>query len=227
MNHFFLSSPGSERIVLQINPTMIEKNNLLRYEDNIYTLMSKIEEHSLNWNQNVTQKVINILREIDQEIEDRKDVYTYQVLGHVYNLLTIFYREVPQKKILTKKGSRSQINQKSLEKLNQVYRFIEDNYCSEITLESVAQHVGYNSYYFTRFFKENTGLTFIDFLNNYRINIAKWYLATENWLVSEVAHKSGFNSVKTFHHVFKKVVDQTPLQYRKSIKEIQKYNGIK
>lgn len=57
----------------------------------------------------------------------------------------------------------------------------------------------------------------MQFLTEYRIKQAKFILSTEKLPMSEVAEKSGFSSVKTFHHVFKSEVGISPLKYQKSI----------
>ncbi|MEG2253880.1 MAG: helix-turn-helix transcriptional regulator, partial [Vagococcus sp.] len=66
-------------------------------------------------------------------------------------------------------------------------------------------------------FKKNTGQTLMQFLTDYRINQAKYILSHEKIPMIEVAEKSGFNSVKTFHHVFKEQVGMSPLKYQKAI----------
>ncbi|MGL5699709.1 MAG: helix-turn-helix transcriptional regulator, partial [Kluyvera sp.] len=72
-----------------------------------------------------------------------------------------------------------------------------------------------------RFFKKNTGMTLVRFLHDYRLNQAKWLLLNEEIPVSEIAERVGFNSVKTFHHVFKQNTGIAPLKYRRSISGIK------
>ncbi|MNT81682.1 HTH-type transcriptional regulator YesS [compost metagenome] len=77
--------------------------------------------------------------------------------------------------------------------------------------------MGFSPYYFTKFFKKNTGMTFVTFLNEYRLNKAKWILLNENHSVTEVSEEAGFSSVKTFHHFFKEATGTSPLKYRMKI----------
>ncbi|HAX72476.1 MAG TPA: AraC family transcriptional regulator, partial [Firmicutes bacterium] len=70
------------------------------------------------------------------------------------------------------------------------------------------------------FFKRNTGMTFVTFLNYYRINKARWLLMNENLPVSEVAFEAGFQSTKTFYRLFKQETQMSPLQYQKQYYEI-------
>lgn len=105
----------------------------------------------------------------------------------------------------------------TLERLNDVFIYIENHFQEVITLEDVAKYVGFSPYYFSRFFKKNTGQNFSQFLTEYRLNQAKYILSHENIPMIEVAERSGFNSVKTFHHVFKEHVGLSPLKYHKTI----------
>jgi AraC-type DNA-binding domain-containing proteins len=57
----------------------------------------------------------------------------------------------------------------------------------------------------------------MQFLTAYRINQAKFILASKELPMAEVAVQAGFASVKTFHHVFKESVGQSPLQYQKQM----------
>lgn len=64
-----------------------------------------------------------------------------------------------------------------------------------ITIEDVAYYVGFSPYYFTPFFKTNTGQTFMQFLTEYRLNQAQFILGNEKLSMTEVAEKAGFASV--------------------------------
>lgn len=97
------------------------------------------------------------------------------------------------------------------------FSYVEANYQNPITLQEVADEIGFSSYYFTKFFKRNAGMTFVTFLNDYRLNKAKWILLNEEIPIIEVAEKVGFSSVKTFHHTFKRAMGMAPLKYRKTI----------
>jgi len=105
-----------------------------------------------------------------------------------------------------------------LQKLDKVFQYVDKYYQTNIDLESISKVAGFSKYYFTRFFKENTGVTFIDYLNNFRITKAEWHLMEEKDSITEVAYKAGFNSVKTFNRVFKKSKGCAPMEYRRVTK---------
>lgn len=74
--------------------------------------------------------------------------------------------------------------------------------------------VGTNRTYLSRFFNEENGQTFCDFVNNYRVEHATQLLRTSSYTVLEVAEKSGFNSVSTFRRAFVAAHECSPNEYR-------------
>jgi len=64
-------------------------------------------------------------------------------------------------------------------------------------------------------FKETTGMTFLDYLNNYRIMRAEWALLHTRDPILQIAVRHGFNNLNTFNRVFKKCKGCTPSDFRK------------
>lgn len=84
----------------------------------------------------------------------------------------------------------------------------------KLKLSDVARMVGTNRTYLSRFFNEENGQTFYDFMNNYRVEHATQLLRTSSYTVLEVAEKSGFNSVSTFRRAFVAAHKCSPNEYR-------------
>ena len=65
------------------------------------------------------------------------------------------------------------------------------------------------------FFKENVGMTCIQYINHYRIQKAAHKLEVSDMLVTDIAFECGFNNVSYFNLQFKQEFGMTPLQFRK------------
>ena len=218
--HYFLASPESERIVYQFDLQLFDEKNLkVSNECSITELFEKGEKHSLKWPKELAEKIEGILLALFSESEHQELGKNYAIYQYFFQLVLLFYRELPESDRDVKKGGKaSTIKYKeTLERLDQIFTYVENHYVESITLDDVAKEVGFSPYYFTRFFKNNTGMTFMGFLNEYRINQAKFILASEKVPMIEVAERSGFSSVKTFHHVFKQEVGLSPLKYQKQV----------
>ncbi|MGG3625113.1 response regulator [Bacillus gobiensis] len=101
--------------------------------------------------------------------------------------------------------------------------YIADHYKENVTLQSVADTVHVSKNYFSILFKKQTGYNFIDYLMEMRIREAKRLLIEENSRIYDVAETAGFNSVKYFNKLFKKMTGLTPLEYREKHKEAGSY----
>ena len=93
--------------------------------------------------------------------------------------------------------------------------YIQYNYFNEITVASIADMLAINRSYFFRIFKAETGLSPIEYLNNYRIMKAKQLLLESTMPVSQVALATGFTTPSAFYRMFNIKFGMSPSQYRK------------
>jgi AraC-like DNA-binding protein len=183
----------------------------------VFTLM---EHSSSKWPEATAEKIKGLIESIYEEDVHRNEGYAYLIKARLFELLTVILREVPKSTVNKQpKFSEDTLNQsrETLERLERIFIYVEQHYQEAITLNEVANYMGFSPYYFTKLFKKNTGMTFIAFLNEYRLNKAKWILINEDLPMSAVAEAAGFGSVKTFHHFFKEATGISPLKYHKTI----------
>jgi AraC-like DNA-binding protein len=95
--------------------------------------------------------------------------------------------------------------------------FISRNIGEELSLGQVAKAVNTSTFYFCKMFKRYTGLNFTDFVSRNRIEKAKNLLLNPNLRVSEIAFEVGFQSLTHFNRVFKRIVGESPSDYRGEI----------
>ncbi|MDR3552543.1 MAG: response regulator [Clostridia bacterium] len=94
--------------------------------------------------------------------------------------------------------------------------YIEQNFCSEITLEDVSRAVNISPSYFSKLFKDETGSNFIDYLTALRIEKAKKLLDDRNCANKEICYQIGYSDPNYFSRIFKKIVGVTPTEYKSS-----------
>ena len=92
--------------------------------------------------------------------------------------------------------------------------FIEAHLANPITLEEVAAVSGYSRTYFSRLFKEIVGITFKDYLERERIELASDLLENEKMNITEISYAVGFNSFSSFWRAFKKLKGTSPREWR-------------
>ncbi len=92
--------------------------------------------------------------------------------------------------------------------------YIEEHQGEDLSLGQVAKAVNTSTFYFCKLFKRSTGINFTDYLSRVRIEKAKNLLLNPNLRISEIAFEVGFQSLTHFNRVFKKLLGQSPTEYR-------------
>ena len=127
---------------------------------------------------------------------------------------TIRYRE----EFLIK---RQAVNNNSKHQIfGEVKRFIEQNYNTDITLESLAADIGFNPTYFSKLFKEYFGTNFVNYLCNTRIEAAKKLLVDTDIRVTAIFSMVGFSQHSYFVRQFKAYTGSTPIDYRNKYRKL-------
>jgi len=97
----------------------------------------------------------------------------------------------------------------------EILRYIRSNY-QDITLPHLADHFHYNRTYISRFIHQHYGKTFIELINELKIEHAREYLLKTSLRISEIPGLVGFESYDHFCRTFKKYTGMTPGKYRSS-----------
>ena len=107
-----------------------------------------------------------------------------------------------------------QSQQKDSPAITQARSFIRDHSDDDLSLAAVAHIVNMSATYFSEKFKEMTGINFVEYVARTRIEKARNLLLNPNRRVSEVAFAVGFQSLSQFNRTFRKVVGESPRDYR-------------
>lgn len=92
--------------------------------------------------------------------------------------------------------------------------YIESNYQSDLCLDDIMKNIHLSKFYFSRIFKECTGMTLYEYLISHRISVSKRLLQESRLSVYQIAEKVGFNNVNNYIQTFKRMTGVTPNQYR-------------
>lgn len=83
-----------------------------------------------------------------------------------------------------------------------------------LSVEGISNNIGFTATYITKIFKQYTGKTIIEYINEERIEMAKKLLIETKDNVAVISEKCGFTSETYFYRAFKKTVGTTPNLYR-------------
>lgn len=102
-----------------------------------------------------------------------------------------------------------------IEKINS---YLEKNYHNcDLDRDTVAREVYLNSTYFSAIFKQKNGRSFVDALNNIRIEKSKAYVVDKSIKISSIHKYVGYKDSKYFMKMFKKITGKTPMEYRNGV----------
>ena len=102
-------------------------------------------------------------------------------------------------------------------RMDQVFKYIFDNFREDISLNTIADVANMNTFAFCRFFKARTQKSFTQFVNETRIGYACKLLANKDHSITDIAYECGFNNVSNFNRFFKVIKKASPREYRNQI----------
>jgi len=102
-------------------------------------------------------------------------------------------------------------------KVKRACDYIRENYRDDHTLADICGRFGMSVSYFSVQIKKYTGYSFVNYLHYLRIEKAKELLLQPHLKVYEVASQAGYDTLQHFNKVFKRSVNMTPGQYRKTL----------
>ena len=99
--------------------------------------------------------------------------------------------------------------------INDVLHFADFHYHETISLQNFCAQKHYNISYISRRFKQETGMTFRDYIQKLRMEKCCELLAGSNIPISDIARMIGYEDIQFFHAVFKKYLHMPPREYRR------------
>ncbi len=139
-----------------------------------------------------------------------------------YSRLFEQYRKLPAEKLevwacqnfeyILSSVTANQQGKKS-ESIRAAIRYMEEYYMEPITLEEISGYVGVTPQHFSKVFKKELGINYIEWLTNYRMDIAKELLMEGKDAIKEICYQVGYSDPNYFSRIFKKIVGVTPKEY--------------
>jgi AraC-like DNA-binding protein len=126
----------------------------------------------------------------------------------ISSLLTAVVLKIIRFKYAAKESQSTSLSER-------VKRYIEQNYPIDLSLNDLANHIYISPYHLSHTFKNDVGISPIQYLIQYRIEVSKKLLMTSNLAISEIAYKVGYPNPNYFNLIFKKLTGVSPGKFRK------------
>lgn len=128
------------------------------------------------------------------------------------NLYWMFYH-IYNNRLLNVK--QSAVEDKRQYTVRKALEFIRAEYMNKIGIAEIAKHCGYSEFYLMKLFKQYTGESCVDYVNNYRLTVAGRQLRDTDDDIAAIAYAVGFNNVSYFNRQFRRQYGMTPREFRK------------
>ena len=190
---------SASRITFAMSPRRLEKFN-----ESEITERPDFEDYDILNRPIVLENMWSLQSQIESilnEFECKQQFYREIVGAKFKNVIFEIMRIAIQ-------GSKSSVI------VNSMIEYIHSHYSEDIDNNSVADSVGYHSYYLNRLMKSVTGTTIRQYIINYRIEMAKRYLQKSELGICAVAELCGYKNLSNFSVDFKKKMGVSPSRFR-------------
>jgi AraC-like DNA-binding protein len=170
----------------------------------IKALLSCFEKEVISLNKEIFPKLKKLLMLLEKEKVSDVNNHIFIFLADILNILND-----------NKNSKRAEHLPSAHKNFAPVLSYINENYNKITSLEEISDRFYISKFYLCRLFKETTGLTLIQYLNNIKLQNACNMLINTDLSISDIGTACGFNSTMYFCKIFKQALSLTPSEFRK------------
>ncbi|MFP4644913.1 MAG: helix-turn-helix transcriptional regulator [Spirochaetales bacterium] len=158
-----------------------------------------------------TERMVSLLDAMSWEFQNRYRGYSWAIRLKLVELLITVMRD-PRFNIAIR-GLKPLSNTR----IQDAVLYVNAEFMNPISVEDVLEACALSRSHFHALFKQETGRTFVDYLNMLRSEKAGDMLATSDAEIIDIAGQCGFNNLSHFYHVFRRHTGYSPKQYRETV----------
>ena len=159
-------------------------------------------------NAGIDNDVYECFYEIHNEFEKSDTPSEFLIQSSAMRLYALLLRNF-------EKNIESTSDISKLTAFTKILEYISDNSAESINLKSVAKHFGYTPEYMSEFFKKRGGVGFKEYIDNVRTDKALDLLLETDMPITAISQSCGFENIRTFNNVFKRITGKSPSSLRK------------
>ena len=202
-----LKAQNGRRIIMLCDNAMLEGNPAL---SELYSVLAQPLWINSSYDSGFISELNGIVMEM-VEIFDNPPPFVETILFQ--KLLKLLFRIAEYKRDTENAGKG-----KNVVKTELIRKYIDNFYMNTVTLDTLADAIGYSKYHISRILNKN-GISFSDMVNARRIKAAEILLRDDSFSITQTALNVGFTSITTFNRVFRKIKGCTPTKFRELYKE--------
>lgn len=175
-----------------------------------HLLKQKINPCVVHLTEDRTQKVFELIKRVD-EYYNRKGLFSDKLVYSAMLQLLVYVAECIDDETATD-------GEKISPQIIEVMKYINKHYAEDLNLDNISDIACMSKYHLCRKFKEATGATLLQYINNVRLTKVHSMLINTDMQIEEIAECTGFSSSMQLTRVFKSVYNIPPRTFRKNQK---------
>lgn len=198
--HYIKGEPGSITCILMFDSSVIQE----------ITRRARLTSPLLN--SNLTALIPELCQTVKKELKEKQPFYELKITSLIRSLLVDIYR-CEALTLRNPAEPRENRFHTSMENYKNLLSEIEEKY-SYMTFADASRFMGLSQPYFSKFFKNISGMTFSKYLNIIRLEKAIEMLRhnPEHLSITEIATLCGFDTIRHFNRTFKEMTGFSPRQ---------------
>ncbi len=216
--------PGQLHSIEQKDLETMEYENIIfgqdilmnKHNDFCYThFFSSLQKRTVSLPVIFNKESCSFYDEIARCIDSADDIcrtfphgYQLAIKSYLFQMFFTIFTNMPKDTSPVKR-------KKSLDKMKLIIKYVENNYSENISIDDMARLCDFSQSHFMKFFKKNMEVSFIEYLNNYRLTMASRLLISSTSSIIAISMESGFDNLSYFNRLFKKKYDMTPSEFRR------------
>jgi len=162
-------------------------------------------------------EILALIRKMQEEYENRDMGFLEILRGKLLEVLILTMRKITKEDSVTDKKTEGTESTESTV-VTETIRYLKSHYKEHAVLHGFCEKHHYSIQYISRKFKQETGFTVLEYLQKIRIEKCCELLSRSDMPIQEIAHEIGYDDMKFFHKVFRRMLHMSPGEYRKMTK---------
>lgn len=167
-------------------------------------IFQKVFVQDCEWKKAIAQRLC-VMHDIFQK---KKTGYELLLKAKLYEIFALLFSNA----IVEKEERHSD---RRAELVRAIMQYLHIHYRDNISIKEIGREFHLSEGHLCRLFKEITGRSIVDYLNEYRIRKSVWFLRESSRDIGEIAGLAGFNNISYFNKKFRQYMHTTPGVYRK------------
>ena len=195
-----------EVILIQFSPQITTESLLMLPELKNVSNLLKMSEAGIKFSAPIHKEVDVLMAGLSEQSRFERLIQVMSILNNL--------ECSSQAQLIDRLPDQDSSHLKQPDRIQNVNRFLVQNYNRDITLDEVATLANMNKASFCRYFKTHTFKTFSEYLNELRTDYASKLLIEGSLSISEICYEVGYNNLPYFIKQFKKFYTLSPKQFR-------------